>query len=206
MTKLYFLTLLVSFTLVSAYGQAMSGFYISIPDDSSKGGGRLKFLSDTTVELSSIPWHMNRSVKSVRKFMSTDTTIIIFPPPLEKRERLPPGVYRPSLGPDTIIILTKIERGFIDYHRSLIYVREKDYHRNPGMAYIIDGKTYIQDMGVTNGYGLIRKMPKTNRALRKKLKEINIDNSTIEIVRGLSAYKRFGIERAYGAIVITKKK
>ena len=101
--------------------------------------------------------------------------------------------------------MTKIDGGFIDYDKSLIYVRQKDFGDNPDMAYIIDGKTFIQDMGVTDGYGLIRKSPKTNKALQKKLKGIDKDNCTHEIVRGLNAYKRFGIKKVYGVIVITSR-
>ena len=73
------------------------------------------------------------------------------------------------------------------------------------MAYIIDGKTFIQKMGVTDGYGVVKKNPKTNKALQKKLKDVDKDNCTLEIVRGLNAYKRFGIKRVYGVVFITSK-
>lgn len=85
-------------------------------------------------------------------------------------------------------------------------MREKDFGKNPDIAYIIDGETYIQDAGVTDGYGLVKKMPKVNKALQNKLNSINKDKCTIEVVRGLNAYSRFGIKRVYGAIVITTKK
>lgn len=104
------------------------------------------------------------------------------------------------------IRLTKIDGGLIDYSKSLIYVRQKDFGDNPDVAYIIDGKTFIQDAGVTDGYGLIKKRPKKNKVLYKKLKDVNKDNCTIEIVRGLEAYKRYGIKRVYGAVVITTKR
>ena len=101
--------------------------------------------------------------------------------------------------------MTKIDGGFIDNSQTLIYVRQKDFGNNPDVAYIIDGKTFIQDVGVTDGYGLIKKSPKTNTALQKKLKGVNKDNCTIEIVRGLEAYKTYGIKRVYGVVVITTK-
>ena len=205
MTKFYIFPLFLFFSVPVAYGQKLGDYYVSISADSSHGG-RLKFLSDTTVELSSVPRHMSPSLKAVYKYTTTDTTIQIFPEPVMSQDNPQQGLYVQSFALNTKISLTKIDGGFIDYNKSLIYVRQRDFGDNPDIAYIIDGKTFIQDMGVTDGYGLIRKRGKTNRALQKKLKGIDKDNCTIEIVRGLNAYKRFGIKRVYGAVVITTKK
>jgi hypothetical protein len=58
---------------------------------------------------------------------------------------------------------------------------------------------------VTDDLGIVKKSPKTNKALQKRVEDFNKDNCTIEIVRGLNAYKRFGIKRVYGAVVITTR-
>ena len=145
-------------------------------------------------------------MRSVYKYTTADTTIQIFPEPIISQDSSNQGLYVQVATLKTKTVLTKIEGGFIDYSKSLIYVRQKDFGDNPDIAYIIDGKTFIQDVGETDGYGLIRKKPKTNKALQKKLKGLDKDNCTIEIVRGLNAYKRFGIKRVYGAVVITTKK
>lgn len=187
-----------------SFGQKFGDYFVSISIDSTQGG-RLKFLSDTTIELSSVPRHMSPSLKTVYKYTTTDTTIQIFPEPVISQDSPQKGLYVQSLALKTKIILTKIHGGFIDFNKSLIYVRQKDFGDNPDIAYIIDGRTFIQDVGETDSYGLIRKDPKTNKALRKKLKGLDKDNCTIEIVRGLNAYKRFGIKRVYGAVVITTK-
>jgi hypothetical protein len=204
MTRPSFLFLLIIFISTLSIGQKIGDYYVPISIDSTQGG-RLKFLSDSTVELSSIPRHMSPSLKAVHKYTTTDSTIQIFPEPLTTQDSQSGGLYIKPLALKTKISLTKIDGGFIDYNKSLIYVRQKDFGDNPDMAYIIDGKTFIQDMGVTDGYGLIRKSPKTNKALQKKLKGIDKDNCTLEIVRGLNAYKRFGIKRVYGVIVITSR-
>jgi hypothetical protein len=149
---------------------------------------------------------MSPSLKAVYKYTTSDTTIQIFPEQFISRDTQPSGLHVQSFALKTKTCLTKIDGGFIDYNKSLIYVRQKDFGDNPDVAYIIDGKTFIQDMGVTDGYGIIRKSPKANKALQKRLKGLNKDNCTIEIVRGLNAYKRFGIKRAYGAVIITTKK
>lgn len=199
-------TLFLLFILNGAlsFGQKMGDYYVPISIDST-GGGRLKFLNDSTVELGSIPRHMSRSIKAIYKYISTDTTIQILPAPDTNGDSQVTGLYIQPFSHKAKIILTKINRGFIDYNKSLIYIRQKDFGDNPDIAYIIDGKTFIQNTGVTDGYGLVRKSPKVNKALQKKLKGINKDNCTFEIVRGLDAYKRFGIERVYGIFIITTK-
>lgn len=204
MTKYFITYLLILSSLASTHGQTLGEYYISISMDSTQGG-RLKFLTDTTVELSNIPRHLSTSLKTVYKYTSTDTTVEILPEVISNQNSWSTGLYVQSLGLTTKMTLTKIDRGFIDYNKSLIYVRQKDFGGNPDMAYVIDGKTYIQNMGVTDGYGLIRKSPKRNKALQNRLKNINEDNCTIEIVRGLAAYQRFGIERVYGVFVINTK-
>lgn len=204
MTRRSSLFLLSIFISTLTLGQQLGDYYISISIDSTQDG-RLKFLSDSTVELSSIPRHMRPSFKTVHKYRATDSTIQIFPEPLSNQDSQSPGLYIQSFPLKRKISLTKIAGGFIDYNKSLIYVRQKDFGDNPDVAYIIDGKTFIQDVGATDGYGLIKKSPKTNKALQKKLKGVNKDNCTIEIVKGLEAYKRYGIKRVYGAVVITTK-
>ncbi len=204
MTRCSTFFLLSIFISTLSFGQKLGDYYVPISIDSTQGG-RLKFLSDTTVELSSIPRHMRPSIKVIYKYTTADTTIQIFPEPLSNQDNQSSSQYVQSFALKTKISLTKIDRGFIDYNKSLIYVRQKDFGDNPDIAYLIDGKTYIQDMGVTDGYGIIKKSPKTNKALQKKLKGIDKDNCTIEIVKGLNAYKRFGIKRVYGVIVITSK-
>ena len=205
MIKFYTFFHLLFLSVIFTYGQKLGDYYISISVDSSQGG-RLKFLSDTTVELSSIPRHMRPSLKAVYKYMTTDTTIQIFPEPVISQASHQSGLYIQSSALKTKISLTKIDGGFIDYNNSLIYVRQKDFGDNPDLAYIIDGKTFIQNMGVTDDTGIIRKKPKTNKALQNKLKGLDKDNCTIEILMGLNAYKRFGIKTVYGAVVITTKK
>jgi hypothetical protein len=195
----FFISILFSFNLT--LGQSHADYYVAISKDSTQGG-RLKFISDTTVELSSIPRHMFPSIKRVYKYTTTDTTIVIHPDTIiENRNNKPEGLYvQDPL--KSKLTLSKIKGGFIDYSKPHIYVRQKDFPKKSYMTYCIEGKFYKQDMGKTDGYGLVRKRPKTNKALRRKLKAIDIDNFTIEIVRGLAAYERFGIDKVYGGVIV----
>ncbi len=199
---LFFLLLVFSFNISN--GQKLGDYYVSISIDSTSNG-RLKFFSDSTVELSNIPRHMSLLLKMVYKYTSTDSTIEILAEFVNKQEGQLLNPYNQNLFLKTGISLIKVEGGFIDYNKSVIYIRQKDFGDNPDIIYIVDGKIFIQNMGITDGYGLVRKKPKKNKALQKKLKDINKDNCTIEIVKGLDAYKRFGIKRVYGIIVINTK-
>ena len=204
MIRPFILFLLLIFISTLSIAQKLEDYYVPISIDNTQGV-RLKFLSDSTVEISSIPRHMSPSLKTVHKFRTADSTIQIFPDPFTTLDSQSGGLHVKTMVFKTKIILTKINGGFIDYNKSLIYVRQKDFVVNHEMSYIIDGKTFIQKMGVTDGYGVVKKNPKTNKALQKKLKDVDKDNCTLEIVRGLNAYKRFGIKRVYGVVFITSK-
>jgi hypothetical protein len=198
------LLLLSIFISTLSLGQKLGDYYVSIPSDSTLNC-RLRFLSDSTVELSNVPRHIGGRLTMAFKYTKTETTIEILPGLLTKQDSLSLNAFGLNYFIKPVIRLTKIDGGFIDYSKSLIYVRQKDFGDNPDVAYIVDGKIFIQDVGVTDGYGLIKKNPSTNKALQKKLKGVNKDNCTIEIVRGLEAYKRYGIKRVYGVVVITTK-
>ena len=194
---------LFSLTSIICFGQNLNEYYVSITIDSTEGG-RLKFLSDSTVELGNIPRHMWPYFKSIHKYTSTDSTIEIDAESLTKEGVNYQIQYMQSLFTKTKISLTKIDGGFIDSNKSIIYVKQ-EFGKNPDMTYIIDNKMFIQKMGVSDGYGSFIKSPKKNRALEKKIRSIDINNCQVEIAKGLNAYKRFGIKAAYGAIVITSK-
>lgn len=204
MTRRSILLLLSIFISTLSLGQKLGDYYVSIPSDSTLNC-RLRFLSDSTVELSNVPRHMGGRLTMAFKYTKTETTIEILPGLLTKQDSLSLNAFGLNYFIKPVIRLTKIDGGFIDYSKSLIYVRQKDFGDNPDVAYIVDRKIFIQDVGVTDGYGLIKKNPRTNKALQKKLKGVNKDNCTIEIVRGLEAYKRYGIKRVYGVVVITTK-
>lgn len=205
MVKYLSLYLFLFFSFFVSYGQTKGDYYVSISMDGVQDR-RLKFLSDTTVEVSSIPRHISPFLQTVCKYELTDTTIEIFPNTIVNRAVQPPGTYVPLSSLETKFTLTKIAGGFIDYNKSLIYVRQRDFPANPDITYVIDGKSYTQHTVVKDRHALLKKGPKKNKALQNRLKTIGKDNCTIEIVRGVAAYERFGIDKVYGVIIITTKK
>src|SRR5688572_4046811 len=116
MTRHSILYLLTIFVSTLSFGQKWGDYYVSISIDSTQGG-RLKFLSDSTVELSSIPRHMSPSIKAVYKYTTADTTIQIFPEPVINQDSQVSALYVQPFALKTKIILTKIDGGFIDYNK-----------------------------------------------------------------------------------------
>ena len=204
MIRQFILFLLINIISTLSFGQKIGNYYVSISSDST-ANCRLMFLNDSIVELSNIPRHMGRHLTMIFHYISDDTIINILPRLMTKEDSLSLNKFGFSYFIKQPIRLSKIKGGFIDRAKSLIYVKQKDFGDNPDIAYIIDGKTFIQDVGVTDGYGLIKKNPKTNKALQKKFKIFNKENCTIESLKGLEAYKRYGIKRVYGVVVITTR-
>ena len=86
----------------------------------------------------------------VFKYITPDTTIEVLPGLPTKPDSLSLNAFGLNYFIKPFVSLTKIDGGFIDNSKSLIYVRQKDFGDNPDVAYIIDGKTFIQNIGVTD--------------------------------------------------------
>ena len=205
MTKIFSIVIFLFLSFKVSFGQNTHDYYISITLDTSEGN-RLKFLSDTTVELSSIPIRSGKYLRIRYNYVSTDTKIEIFPNPITKGDTTTTvfNMKLPIL--KTKLTLTKIKHGFINNEQSIIYVRRKDFPHNPKITYIIDGKTYKQDMVVTDRYGIIGNKPKINKSLQKRLNTIDKNHCTVKTFKGLAAYENFGIDKVYGVIVINTLK
>jgi hypothetical protein len=204
MTRKIILFLFAVTIWTHSFSQINGDYYVSV--DSLKRL-QFRFLSDSTIEFSTIWRHMSPSVKEIYNYLKTDTAIEITSRQSIQTDTLKKGILFKFPGFEEKMSLTKIDRGFIDTKQSLIYVRQKDFGKNPDRAYIIDGKSFFQDMGETDGYGLLKRKPKPNKQLQRKLRGLTKENCDIEIVKGgLSAYRRFGLKYVYGVNVITTRK
>lgn len=72
--------------------------------------------------------------------------------------------------------------------------------------YAVDGEIFKQKTTKVDGYGLVVKDYKTNGRLRRKLKQIDVDKYTVNILRGKSAYDKYGLIGMNGVIEIEQKK
>ena len=203
MGKYFSILILLIFYSQLSFGQTINEYYISIPVDSTKDC-RLKFINDSTVILSTVKRHLSGGQSMTLKFKNSDTAIDIMPK-LSSQDSLALDLYKLPYFLRPVIHLTKINNNLIDYSKSLIYVRQKNLKENSSILYIIDGKKFKQKIGKTSGYGIITKTQKSNQRLQRQLKFLNIDNCSIELVRGLNAYNRFGLKYVYGVVVISTK-
>ncbi|MDJ1491518.1 hypothetical protein QNI19_01170 [Cytophagaceae bacterium DM2B3-1] len=201
---IYLVTLIACTCL---YGQKSNDYYVSVSMEDDLPNCRLKFISESIIELSTIPHQKQEQVKKSFTYTTHGKTIEILPGNLNSQDSLSLINSRLMYFISPSANLTKIEGGFIDYPKSLIYVREKDFSQNPDLTYIIDGKIYVQEISIPAKNGVTEKRPRKNKALQEKLKTIKEQpyKYTIEVVKGLEAYQRFGIKMVFGVIVITSQ-
>ena len=90
---------------------------------------------------------------------------------------------------------------------TIFYVLYKDFSKRYYLTFIIDGETYKQETGISDAYGLIKNNPKDNKALKDKLASIKdkLDNYSVNVYKGLDAYRRFGYYSVFGVIVLRQK-
>lgn len=87
------------------------------------------------------------------------------------------------------LTLANSKRAIVDTFSKMVYVLYKDFSRRYYLTYIIDGKLYKQETGLSDAYGLIKNIPKENKDLKDKLASLNLGNYTAIVYKGLDAYK-----------------
>ena len=98
----------------------------------------------------------------------------------------------------------------IDLKNRTVYVTSRKLNRKKikrkSIAFI-DNKKYIYERPITDGYGLIRRKPRKNKRFEKVLAKVlrNPDNYERRIIRGLTAYEKYGIIGINGVSIMNKK-
>ena len=101
--------------------------------------------------------------------------------------------------------IVKSDKTIYDCVSGYTYVDKKsidDRHT----IYVVDGEIFKQKATKINGYGLVVKDYKTNGRLRRKIKQIDVDKYTVKILKGKSAYDKYGLIGMNGVIEIEQKK
>lgn len=100
------------------------------------------------------------------------------------------------------LVLTIDGKALIDNSNNLVYVRYNDFKKKYYLTYLIDDKSYKQETGLSDAYGLIKNNPKDNKILQNKLASIkdDLENYNMKIYKGLDAYKKFGYKSVFGVI------
>jgi hypothetical protein len=201
-------TLLISALVTFCFCQAQkrSSLYYSVSSDSLHTGHQLEFKSDSSLEISTFPRHMSRQFKMTVNYKRAGNTIklILCTISQEDSQSLSNNGLTQFLNETTFII---DKRAIVDTSSKMVYVLYKDFSKKYFLTYLIDGKAYKQETGLSDAYGLIKNNPKENKALNKKLACLNdnLDNYIINVYKGLEAYNKFGYESVFGVIEFRRR-
>lgn len=198
--------LIICLNINSIYSQSLNKTYYGLPSDSISQDHLLRFINDSIVELSSIRRHMQKPLIINFPYHSQNGNIYIDTESIKRRgiPELRQFGFKQFLQP----IKLKIEGNvLIDQSNNMVYILNDDFKKMDYTTFVVDGKEYRQKNFITDGYGLVKKSPKQNIRLKRKLKslESDIDNYKIKIYKGINAYESFGYEYISGVIEIKKK-
>jgi hypothetical protein len=196
---------LLLFLTLNSYSQNLNVFYTSFSSTNIREH-RIRFLNDSIIQFHNIPTHMSRNISFTTRYYKENGNIIIEIQHLNESEKNNLKLYSLEYLVEKKIILTKSKKELID--NETVYVEQKILNKNfirRKSITIIDDEKIIVDRGITNGYGLIEKMPKENKKITKFIIE-NGENPKYktEIIRGLKAYKTYGILGINGVCIFTK--
>lgn len=199
-----FLLILVS--VWNSYSQNLDTYYTSFSSENPREH-IIRVLNDSIVEFQNIPTHGSGNFSFTRYYFRQNGNLIIEIKNLSEEERSNLRIYNLDYLENRQIYLSKNKNEFVDKNNGTLYVDRKvlnrDYIRRKSIT-IINGKKFIVDRGITNGYGLIEKMPKGNKKVTKFIIE-NTENPKFksEVIRGLKAYEDYGILGINNVCVMT---
>jgi len=202
--KVQALFILTFLTSSFCYGQKLNQTYYGVSSDSLYSGHQLVFTTDTTLEISTFPRHMSKQFKVTFNYKQTGDKIEIHTNNILRADSIALSNHGLTQFLKSFT-LAKDKRAIVDTSSKMVYVLYKDFSRKYYLTYIIDGKTYKQETGLSDAYGLIKNNPRENKALKDKLASLNLDNYTANIYKGLEAYEKFGYDNVFGVIVLKQK-
>ena len=207
MKKLIFIVIVL--TNFFTYSQVKGEIYKSFSESNAREHF-VYFVNDSIVKISSIRTHMSGQVSVTAKFQKINDTIEIKISKFTTKDSIEFSKYQLSYLDNKTIKLYLNKTELIDIENKTVYVKNSIYYRNyyrrKSLSYF-EGKKYIIDRGITNGYGTLDKLPKKNKKFLKVIqKQIeNPENYKSTIYSGLTAYEKFGKIGINGVCVTEKK-
>ena len=200
------ITLLICLFACESYSQEFDKIYYGIVSDSINRNHYLEFKNDSIVELTSIRRHMQPQLRIELTYSNNDGNISIKTDRITEQDadEIRQYGFNPFL---TEIYLENDGKAFINRTDGIVYVNYDDFRNDNYTTYIIDGIEYRQEDAIANSYGLLERVPKRNRKLKRKLKKIesDIENYEIRVYKGIDAYLKFGYEKVLGVIELKRK-
>jgi hypothetical protein len=196
--------LLLFFDLCEA--QRLNKAYYGLSSDSSRNEHLLEFKNDTTVEIRTFPRHMSKGFRMTLKYKTVNNAIEIYSDRYSHQDSvaLRNSGFEQFL---STVTLTAKRKVLMDTSNKLLYALYNDFKDKYYLTYIIDGKVYKQETGLTDAYGLIKNRAKENKELQDKLTLIknDLERYAIRVYKGVDAYKKFGYRSIFGVVELKRK-
>jgi hypothetical protein len=187
---------LIAFLTANAYSQKYNTKYYSLSEDTLLVDHFLTFKNDSIVQISSVPrtmWHyFEKNLKYIKKgnkiYISADDSLQLKKYGFQsKKELIIEG------------------HALTNASQREVYVIRQDFDKYPDLILHIGDKEYSIDMGKSDSYGLIIKKPKQNKRLQRSLKQIDFDKYDATIIKGFSAYRKYGYKYVFGVVELNMK-
>jgi hypothetical protein len=175
--------------------------YYIISNDSVHSDHYLTFLNDSMAEISSVPRTMSGMARTELLYKKIDGNLVI-----TTNTNSVDSLVIKNFGFSNDKELVIRDRALVNSRNSEVYVVRSDFKKNPAMFIFCDGKEFKQNMGKSDGYGLVNRSPRRNRRLERKLKSINnFDDYEIKLHKGYDAYLKYGYKYVFGVIELIRK-
>ena len=202
-------TIIISYlTIQSSFAQNQNDFYTAFSDSGIKHN--LNFDVNNMVRVGSIRRHMAPFYDLVGTYKKTGDSIYIKMRKIDSFELPETKKFGLESFSEMEIVLYQKGSELIDPKNRTVYVTSRKLNtkkiKRKGIA-CIEGKKYIYERFVTDGYGLIRREPRKNKKFEKAFSEVleNSDNYETKVMFGLTAYDKYGLIGINGVSIINKK-
>ena len=203
---IYLITL--SFLSINTFGQSQNDFYTSFSETGIKH--TLNFDDNGIVRIGIIRKHMSPFYSLNGTYKKVEDSIYIKIDKINSFDLSKANKFGFESFSGKELVLYQNKSELIDPKNQTVYVKSRKLNRKrikrKSIAFI-NGKKYIYERMVTDGYGLIRRKPRRNRRFEKASAEVleNIDDYETKVIRGLTAYQKFGLIGINGVSIMNKK-
>lgn len=200
--------IILSFLSINIFGQKQNDFYTSFSESVIKH--TLDFDENGIVRISSIRKHMSPFYSLNGTYKKVGDSIYIKFEKINSSDLTKAREFGFEMFSEIELSLYQNGSELIDPKNRTVYVTSKKLKRRKikrKSITFINGKKYIYERWVTDGYGLIRWEPRKNKRYEKAFSKVleNIDEYETSVIRGLTAYEKFGLIGINGVSIIKRK-
>lgn len=200
--------IIILLTFQNSFGQNRNDFYTSFSERGIKHN--LNFDDNGIVRIGSIRRHMSPFYSLSGKYKKVGDSIYIEMDKINSFDLTEAKKFGFESFSEMEIVLYQNNSELIDPKNRTVYVTSRKLGRKRikrKSITFINGKKYVYERLVTDGYGLIRREPRKNRRFEKALSKVieNPEEYETNVIRGLTAYKKYGLIGINGVSIIIEK-